>query len=255
MKIDLDKFYTPIDVAKKCISQVDINSYDAIVEPSAGNGSFSNLLNCIAYDIEPENDKIIRQDFFTINKIEGKHILFIGNPPFGRRSFLAKMFIKHCIELNAETIAFILPNTFNKYLMQNIFPSEWKLKNILSLDCEYIANKINYFIPSSFFVWTKKDCIDLRKKPPKEINDFIFLPRNAKNADFALNGNNGKVKEIKEITNSKSEHYIKVIEPIKIEEIKKRLNNMNWKFYSSVNGGNSWLGQKDIIEQYGELYC
>ena len=255
MKVDLDKFYTPISIAKKCISQINLNEYDTIIEPSAGNGSFSNLLNCIAYDIEPESEKIIKQDFFTISKIEGKHILFIGNPPFGKRSALAKLFIKHCIELNAETIAFILPNTFNKYSMQNVFPFEWKLKNILSLDCEYIADKINYFVPSSFFVWTKKDCDDLRKKPPKENNDFIFLSRGSREADFTLNGNNGKVKKIEEVTNPKSEHYIKVTNPSKIEEIKRNLSNIIWKFYSSVNGGVSWLNQKDIIEQYGELYC
>ena len=84
MKIDLDKFYTPISIAKKCISQINLNEYDTIIEPSAGSGSFSNLLNCIAYDIEPENEKIIKQDFFTISKIEGEHILFIGNPPLGK---------------------------------------------------------------------------------------------------------------------------------------------------------------------------
>ena len=253
MKIDLDKFYTPIKVAKKCIEEIDdISEYDIIIEPSAGNGSFSSQLNCIAFDIEPENEKIIKQDFLLINKINGEKKLFVGNPPFGSRSCLAKKFIEHSIKLGAETIAFILPNTFNKFLMQKVFPKEWKLKKIVSLDCDYEANDIKYFIPSSFFIWTLKECEDLRKKEPKKIDDFIFLPRGSVEADFALNGNSGKIKSLDKITNSKSEHYIKSL--IDKDELIKKLNTIKWRMYSSVNGKNAWISQKDIEEQYSELY-
>lgn len=252
MKIDFDKFYTPFDVAKKCIKEIDdIDEYDVIVEPSAGSGNFSSQLNCIAFDIEPEGEKIIKQDFLQVKKIEGNNKLFIGNPPFGVRSSLAKEFIKHSIELGAETIAFVLPNTFNKFLVQKVFPNQWKLKKIIPLDCEYKANGIEYFVPSSFFIWTLKDCADLRKKEAKKINDFIFLSRGDETADFVLNGNSGKIKSLDKITNPKAEHYIKSL--IDKEELIKRLNSIKWIMYSSVNGGNAWISQKDIEEQYGEL--
>ena len=43
---------------------------------------------------------------------------------------------------------------------------------------------------------------------PKE---FMFLPRGSKDADFVINGNSGKIKKVSEVTNSKSEHYIRIL--------------------------------------------
>lgn len=38
----IDKFYTQYNVATECINLIpDLDSYDLIIEPSAGNGSFS----------------------------------------------------------------------------------------------------------------------------------------------------------------------------------------------------------------------
>ena len=255
MKVLNDKFYTPIKVAKKCLESIeDFDSYDVVIEPSAGNGSFSNLIeNCIAYDIEPEGENIIKQDFLKIENIKGEHKLFIGNPPFGSRSSLAKDFIRHCIELGAETIAFILPNTFNKFQNQKVF-EDYKLKKIIPLDCDYVANGVKYFVPSSFFIITKRDCEDLKKKKTKELKSFYFLSRGDSSADFSINGNTGKIKEIKDITNSKAEHYIKVSKGYNIEEIKSNLKNTKFSFYSSINGKLSWLGQDDIKEAYFEQY-
>ena len=70
----LDKFYTQSQVVTKCIDMclhnLNINKLnDIIIEPSAGQGSFTLQLieifeNVISYDIEPENEKIIKQDYF-----------------------------------------------------------------------------------------------------------------------------------------------------------------------------------------------
>ena len=81
-----DKFYTHQSVAKMCIDMIDLSSYDVIVEPSAGNGSFSNQIpNCIAYDLVPEHPNIIQQDYLKLDtwRFIGKKVLTIGNPPFG----------------------------------------------------------------------------------------------------------------------------------------------------------------------------
>lgn len=254
MKIDLDKFYTPPNVAKKCIDLLDLSDYDTILEPSAGNGSFSKQIpNCIAYDLKPEDESIKQLDFFDLKELNGEHILVVGNPPFGNRSNLAKKFIKHSIELGAETIAFVLPNTFNKYLMQKVFPKDWKLEKVLVLDCDYRASGVKYFIPSSFFVWTKREAeSNLRKPKPKETTDFVFLPRGDKSADFTINGNNGKIKLLGEVTNPKAEHYIKVSDKNKVEEIKEKLSKTKFTFYSSINGKLAWLSRADILEQYDE---
>ena len=67
----LDKFYTIPTYSKKCIDKMfnlyDKTSFDLIIEPSAGNGSFFNQLECdnkIGIDIEPENSNIIKMNFF-----------------------------------------------------------------------------------------------------------------------------------------------------------------------------------------------
>ena len=55
-KIDLDKYYTPIDIAKYCIDKtyeiIGRENIIEVIEPSAGDGSFSlQIPNCIAIDI------------------------------------------------------------------------------------------------------------------------------------------------------------------------------------------------------------
>ena len=39
-KKELDKFYTKVEVAKICISSINLNAFSLIIEPSAGGGSF-----------------------------------------------------------------------------------------------------------------------------------------------------------------------------------------------------------------------
>ena len=84
-KIELDKYYTPTDLAKYCIDKtfevIGEENITDIIEPSAGNGSFSNLLECVAYDIEPEHESIIKQDYLELKLEYRKGRLVIGNPP------------------------------------------------------------------------------------------------------------------------------------------------------------------------------
>lgn len=254
--MSVDKFYTQVEVAKECIDLVpDLNTYDLIIEPSAGSGNFSSQLDCIAYDIEPEGDNIIKQDWLTTEPIKDKHILVIGNPPFGTRSNLAKAFIRHSQAIGAETIAFILPDIFSKLSNQSVslFPKNWKLivKHKLSNSNFTIQESTKpYYVPCTFYVWTKRDSsINLRQIKVETSEDFEFLPRGDKNADFTINGNSGKVKELYEITNSKAEHYIKAKKK-SAEELKKIFKSLNYTFLSSVNGNNAWIGQQEILKAY-----
>lgn len=254
--MSIDKFYTQKEVAKECIDLVpELDSYDLIIEPSAGSGSFSSQLNCIAYDIEPESEGIIAQDWFTTSPIANKHILVIGNPPFGSRSSLAKAFIRHSQNIGAETIAFILPDTFSKLSNQSLslFPKDWKLiveHKLSNSNFTVQDNTKPYYVPCSFYVWTKRDSdINLRQTKAEPSEDFEFLPRGSENADFTINGNSGKVKELSEVTNSKAEHYIKAKNK-SAEELKEIFKKLDYTFLSSVNGGNAWIGQQEILKAY-----
>ena len=112
--IELDKFYTPTQTAEKCVelmlntitNRMFVTEY---LEPSAGSGNFSNLINgCIAYDIKPTAENIIKADFLKLNIPYKEGRLIFGNPPFGDRNNLARSFYKKAIEL-CDAIAFILP--------------------------------------------------------------------------------------------------------------------------------------------------
>lgn len=256
MGLGIDKFYTHPDVAKKCIELVpELDSYSLIVEPSAGSGSFSSQLDCLAYDIEPEGEGIIQQDWLQIEPFKEKSLLVIGNPPFGSRSSLAKSFIKKSILVGAETIAFILPNTFSKLSNQSktLFPEEWKLiieKKLENVESDFLIDGKPYHVPCTFYVWTKRESeINLRQIALEKSLDFDFMPRESPDADFSINGNSGKVKELSEITNPKAEHYIKATGK-SLKELKEIFQSLDYTFLSSVNGGNAWIGQQDILKAY-----
>lgn len=115
MKIELDKYYTNKELAKRLINKtfevLGKENITEIIEPSAGNGAFSKqIYNCIAYDIKPDDESVIEQDFLTLDMQYKKGRLFIGNPPFGVHNSLIRLFWKRCIEFG-DYIAFILPIT------------------------------------------------------------------------------------------------------------------------------------------------
>ncbi len=110
-KINLDKYYTSKELAKHCIDVVNRLGLEITetIEPSAGNGSFSlQIPNCIAYDLEPEHESIIQQDFLKLELPYKKGRLFIGNPPFGKGTVLSNRFAKKCFK-SGDYVAFILP--------------------------------------------------------------------------------------------------------------------------------------------------
>jgi hypothetical protein len=113
-----DQFFTPKDLAKKCwtsfINEVkNIDDY-IFIEPSAGDGSFLDILpkGSIGLDVEPRNTRIQKQDYLTCipTDLSKKYIVF-GNPPFGLRGHLALNFINHSYNF-ADYVCFILPQLF-----------------------------------------------------------------------------------------------------------------------------------------------
>jgi len=89
----------------------------------------------------------------------------------------------------------------------------------------------------------------LRKRKEIPTDDFVFLKRGDLTADFSINGNSGKIKEINQITNSKAEHYIKAKNK-SVSELKNIFNELDYQKVSSVNGGNFWIGQQEILKAY-----
>lgn len=123
--VGLDQFFTIPDIAQQYYNQllvylenknIDINNC-IFIEPSAGACSFFNLLpknKRIGLDIYPISPEITQQDFLSwelSDRYKDKTKIFIGNPPFGYRGWLALAFMNHASKF-ADYIAFILPMSF-----------------------------------------------------------------------------------------------------------------------------------------------
>ena len=271
-KDKLDKFYTKRGVSSTCVNHLcklmtnfNLNIHDAVfVEPSAGDGTFIDALyshdinreHIVSYDIEPKRADIKQADWFDTTPIRlNAHLcVVLGNPPFGVRSTLAKKFISHAISWNADVIAFILPDTFNRLTNQRCFGT-YRLVDVLKLPNDaFILDGEDYHVPCSFFVLTSRSdvCpdVDLRDRKVPQPPDYSFLQRDDRNADFCINGNSGRVHDVSEITNPKSEHYIKVNNGYDIAAVRSMFENAEYDQLSSCNGGNWWINRNDINKAY-----
>ena len=142
-----DKYYVKPEIAKKLISLVDKERFEHIIEPSAGNGSFSLQLDCEAYDIKPEHPSIIEANFFDLSfdYNRGK-TLIIGGPPYGIKGSNAINFFNHSKKF-ADTIAFILPK--NLEFPGFICTLEVPLNNAFTID------GYEFHYPSVFQIWKR----------------------------------------------------------------------------------------------------
>jgi hypothetical protein len=191
----IDKFYTKSEIAKECIDEfrniIETSDDDIYIEPSAGNGSFSKwmseiFMNVKSYDIEPENENIIQQDFLNLNteQFESKKVHIIGNPPFGRQSKTAKSFIQKCCKF-ADSISFVLPKSFKKNSFQKAFDPYFHLifeKDLPSYSFQ-VGNE-SHDVPCIFQIWQKKS--EKRKTPKNVEPKFFQFVKKEENPDFSF---------------------------------------------------------------------
>lgn len=172
-KIPLDKYYTPPEQAKyvvkktkEVIGDKNITEY---IEPSAGAGVFLDYLNkpYLAYDIEPEDDRIIRQDYLDLAVGYKKGRCVIGNPPFGRSMNLARQFYNKSVELG-DYISFILPikqlnNDYTLYKFDLIYSEDLGLQTYTDRDLHCCFNI--YKRPNN----------NLNRKPQMKLKDVEII--------------------------------------------------------------------------------
>lgn len=200
-KLHLDKYYTSdelaqycIDVARRILKGKEITE---VIDPSAGSGAFSKKIkNCIGYDIEPEHESVIKQDFMTLDLDYKKGRLFITNPPFGVRMILVKRFFKRFVEFG-DYIALILPIS----QLNNKYSSMYEFNLIHSED----LGEQNYSgrnIHCCFNIYERPKN-GLNKMPKAELEDITILREHSKgfhecsNYDIRMcywgNGSAGKI--------------------------------------------------------------
>jgi len=185
-----DQFYTKREVSYKCINNfiklLNIDKDNSLIlEPSAGDGSFSdyfidNNYNIKAFDIEPKKEYIVKCDFLELDienyKNINKKIYCIGNPPFGRQSSQARQFIKKLTTF-CDVIGFILPKSFRKDSFKSTFPLCFHLEKEYDIDNKaFIIDEKEHDVPCIFQIWIRRD-YDRYVKPKENPAGFHWIKK------------------------------------------------------------------------------
>lgn len=260
-KSESDKFYTKPEVVNICLETLYpfVDQYDIFIEPSAGSGVFLDELKYtfkLGFDIIPDSDEIIKDNWLTMQLL-GNDIIIFGNPPFGSRSNLINEFIKKSLP-NAKIIAFILPSVFRKENKQKIFPNDWILLSDITLPYNsFLLDGQDYHVPCIFQVWGNEDFYygneDLRESRKDKLitNDFKFVSRD--NAThFIFGASPRKIIRKNNVTTNNRGYYLRLHSDIIIDQFE----SINWDQFalSSVSGGVSWFTKQMIINIWEKHY-
>jgi len=261
----IDKYYTKDDIVEKCIDIIKNNIMiskedDLIIEPSSGNGAFIDLIKTISnnykfYDLEPENDEIIQQDYLEFNynnlQKEYKKIHIIGNPPFGRQSSLAIKFIKKSCEF-CNSISFILPKSFKKESMKSKFPLNFHLVYTWDLpDNSFLVNGVEYTVPCVFQIWEKITECRIKTEKVEPIN-FRFV-KNTDNPHISFRRvgvNAGVISRDIEIKSEQSHYFITFTNNNSIDENIEQLKNTIFETDNTV--GPLSISKQELIKQFNK---
>lgn len=262
-KIDLDKYYTPPDLAKWCIDKtfkvIGKNNITHIIEPSAGNGSFSKQLECDAYDIAPEDESIVKSDFLNLDIPYKQGRLIIGNPPYGVANTLAVQFYKKSIQL-CDYIAFILPssqyNNNNQMYEFDLIHSEL----IDNKDFTELDKRINL----TFNIY-KRNKNGFNSKPNYKLQDVVIKEARKGSKNNVTNDYDIGIcsygwslgKETDYIGQYANEFYFYIKNNTYREEIINLIKNAKWKEIvqnmTGIEKINQWQAYKYLKEQIPEL--
>jgi hypothetical protein len=264
-KVKLEQYYTTKDLVDQCLSFIEkhfnFDDFDVVLEPSAGDGVFlkeSFADKTIAFDLDPKNPNVTKQDFFQWCPPSDKKIITIGNPPFGQRGSLAVKFTNKAMEFS-DVVAFILPRSFRKDTFYNRLGENFHLVD--QFDCDSFRNEKGELltIKCVFQIWEKKNYPRIKSNRKNTHDDFqmkhAHLSRvsekeleNLRNEyDFCIAqvGSNFKPRNPKDI-NSGSYWFIKSINP----NVKHVFNNLDFSFLDNMNLSFKSLSKKDIIQAY-----
>ena len=265
-KILNDKYYTSPELAEYCVKKtkeiIGEENITEYLEPSAGKGVFLDYLpkDTLAYDIQPEDDRIIKQDYLNLDLEYKKGRCVIGNPPFGDRNALAVKFYKKAI-VECDYISFILPvsqynNNQKMFEFDLIYSEDLEIRN-------YSGRQLN-----CCFNIFKRNINGLNKKPEYKLKD-IEIQENRRTGhqigninDFDIGicsfgtGIIGRIPKYK--GQYAKEMYFKIHNDLFKDKIINLIKNTNWE--NGMCGGTSgqtnltqWQFYKYIKEQIPEI--
>lgn len=260
----IDKYYTKGVVVDSCLSllkkYIVIND-DLIVEPSAGNGSFITGIKAITsnfrfYDLEPNNDEIIKQDYLLYDYASIKEafskIHVIGNPPFGRQSSLAIKFIKKSCEF-CDSVSFILPKSFKKDSLKKSFPLNFHLIFEIDLpDNSFLVDGVEHDVPCIFQIWEKKN-VNRVVNEKLEPHNFMFVEK-TEDPDISFRRVGVNAGTIDKNINDKSiqsHYFIKFTNKKSIANNIQNLSVITYDFNNTV--GPRSISKQELIKEFNKV--
>jgi len=264
-----DKFYTCQSIVDECMElftqHIDIDSdNDLCIEPSAGNGSFINSIQSLCnhhyfYDIEPENDEIIKKDYLQFDfdtdiqdNISYNKIHIIGNPPFGRQSSLAIKFIKISTKF-CDSLSFILPKSFKKDSLQKHFPLNFHLIHEYDIPKNsFLVNDKTHDVPCVFQIWVKKQ--NERQIPKKLTPSHFKFVKKTEPHDISFRRVGVNAGNIDKNTDDKSiqSHYFIKFDKKMTNKLFTSLSNIQFNCKDNTTGPKS-ISKQELIQEFNKL--
>ena len=237
----IDKFYTSINIANKCINfikeNIDIQENDICIEPSAGNGSFINPIKTLFkiykfYDLKPENNEILEQDYLN---------------------FDYNMIIQSSCEY-CDSISFILPKSFKKDSLKKHFPLNFHLIYEYDLPANsFIIDEKEYDVPCVFQIWLKKNINrEVQQKLQPHKYKFVKINENPDISFRRVGVYAGRIDTNIEDKSIQSHYFIKFDSNIFTEELLKKLNIIEYSCKNNTAGPKS-ISKQELMKEFNNV--
>lgn len=264
--VETEQFYTDRGLAKRCLdllaSKLDLDSFEILLEPSAGDGAFLELLPAekrIGIDVDPRAEGIQRADFFEWEPpLFHRSIVTIGNPPFGQRGALAVAFMERACQFS-DVVAFVLPRSFKKYTFMNRVHPNFHVD--ASMDCDEFRTPDGepLSIRSVFQIWVRRSVVrpkvDLPSTHPHFEMKHSHLSRTSEDllarlrADFPFTipqvGADFRPRDSETV--DVGSHWF--IRPL-VAGVRARFERLDFSFLDGLNTAHKSLSKRDIVAAY-----
>lgn len=258
---ELDQYYTGPELAKYFLGKVQellpYADYDTVLEPSAGTGSFYDLLDPrrVGLDLDPQCAGVQQQNFYDyVAPIPHGKILTIGNPPFGKNASDAVKFFNHSAKFS-QAIAFVLPRTFRKASIINRLDNSFHLIFDETVpEHSFIHDDKPYDVWCTMQIWirkeTKRSKIKIRKLTDAKDYWEIVDP---KDADFCVQRVGGRAGQVRTDAGFRdfsplSHYFIRAVDPISLD-IFQSLDYEDLKYNTA---GNPSISPNELVNKFFE---
>ncbi len=266
--VEREEYYTAHQLAEQCVDfahrHLSFDSFQYILEPSAGDGVFARLLpeeKRICIDVHPRSELVQKADFLKWHPplLHGS-ILTIGNPPFGQRAALAVKFVERACDFS-DAVAFILPRSFRKHTFLNRIDPMFHLAGQFDCDSFRTPEGEALSVKSVFQVWIRRSIPRETIQLPTSHDHFTLkhfhLSRTSPEAleaarrdfDFVIAqvGANFQPKSPDEVS-AGSYWFIKA----RHQGVREVFGRLDFSFLEGTNTAFMSLSKKDIIRAYEE---